>query len=221
MKLETSKLLSVLSQYQFFNWENEEENHHKLVIGLPEDIVEIKDFYDSFGFESVDNEYSDIKVSKQQWIDIENKFFQWISPYLSTFNQTIVTPYLSNDWEGEIDLEDIEEDELAPVYKEYKEFLSSNDLYDDMATLVEISRGYKIDDLGDFSTLGKMAARNNLQYLFFADGNKVFIFTDSLTFKVYFKDQEVLEKEKKKIEQLLNLNSYKQTKSPRRKACGH
>ncbi|UGW84550.1 hypothetical protein LT232_20460 [Bacillus velezensis] len=204
MKLETSKLLSVLSQYQFFNWENEEENHHKLVIGLPEDIVEIKDFYDSFGFESVDNEYSDIKVSKQQWIDIENKFFQWISPYLSTFNQTIVTPYLSNDWEGEIDLEDIEEDELAPVYKEYKEFLSSNDLYDDMATLVEISRGYKIDDLGDFSTLGKMAARNNLQYLFFADGNKVFIFTDSLTFKVYFKDQEVLEKEKKKIEQLLN-----------------
>lgn len=74
-------------------------------------------------------------------------------------------PYLSNDWEGEIDLEDIEEDELAPVYKEYKEFLSSNDLYDDMATLVEISRGYKIDDLGDFSTLGKMAARNN-KYLF-------------------------------------------------------
>ncbi|MEC1431550.1 hypothetical protein P9C69_12700 [Bacillus subtilis] len=203
MKLETSKLLSVLSQYQFFNWENEEENHHKLVIGLPEDIVEIKDFYDSFGFESVDNEYSDIKISKQQWIDIENKFFQWISPYLSTFNQTIVTPYLSNDWEGEIDLEDIEEDELAPVYKEYKEFLSSNDLYDDMATLVEISRGYKIDDLGDFSTLGKMAARNN-KYLFFADGDKVFMFTDSLTLKVYFKDQEVLEKEKKKIERILN-----------------
>ncbi|CAN2247235.1 hypothetical protein [Bacillus vallismortis] len=203
MKLETSKLLSVLSQYQFFNWENEEENHHQLVIGLPEDIVEIKDFYDSFGFESVDNEYSDIKISKQQWIDIENKFFQWISPYLSTFNQTIVTPDLSNDWEGEIDLEDIEEDELAPVYKEYKEFLSSNDLYDDMATLVEISRGYKIDDLGDFSTLGKMAARNN-KYLFFADGDKVFMFTDSLTLKVYFKDQEVLEKEKKKIERLLN-----------------
>nr|WGD88389.1 hypothetical protein P5656_02560 [Bacillus subtilis] len=203
MKLETSKLLSVLSQYQFFNWENEEENHHQLVIGLPEDIVEIKDFYDSFGFESVDNEYSDIKISKQQWIDIENKFFQWISPYLSTFNQTIVTPYLSNDWEGEIDLEDIEEDELAPVYKEYKEFLSSNDLYDDMATLVEISRGYKIDDLGDFSTLGKMVMRNN-KYLFFADGDKVFMFTDSLTLKVYFKDQEVLEKEKKKIERLLN-----------------
>ncbi|MEC0731288.1 hypothetical protein [Bacillus spizizenii] len=203
MKLETSKLLSVLSQYQFFNWENEEGNHHKLVIGLPEDIVEIKDFYDSFGFESVDNEYSDIKISKQQWIDIENKFFQWISPYLSTFNQTIVTPYLSNDWEGEIDLEDIEEDELAPLYKEYKEFLASNDLYDDMATLVEISRGYKIDDLGDFSTLGKMAARNN-KYLFFADGDKVFMFTDSLTLKVYFKDQEVLEKEKKKIERLLN-----------------
>ncbi|MFS3940186.1 hypothetical protein ACL9SS_01620 [Bacillus subtilis] len=203
MKLETSKLLSVLSQYQFFNWENEEENHYKLVIGLPEDIVEIKDFYDSFGFESVDNEYSDIKISKQQWIEIENNFFQWISPYLSTFNQTIVTPYLSNDWEGEIDLEDIEEDELAPVYKEYKEFLSSNDLYDDMATLVEISRGYKIDDLGDFSTLGKMAARNN-KYLFFADGDKVFMFTDSLTLKVYFKDQEVLEKEKKKIERFLN-----------------
>lgn len=203
MKLETSKLLSVLSQYQFFNWENEEGNHHKLVIGLPEDIVEIKDFYDSFGFESVDNEYSDIKISKQQWIDIENKFFQWISPYLSTFNQTIVTPYLSNDWEGEIDLEDIEEDELAPLYKEYKEFLASNDLYDDMATLVEISRGYKIDDLGDFSTLGKMAARNN-KYLFFADGDKVFMFTDSITLKVYFKDQEVLEKEKKKIERLLN-----------------
>ncbi|CAN2250049.1 hypothetical protein STFR1_20302 [Bacillus vallismortis] len=44
-----------------------------------------------------------------------------------------------------------------------------------------------------------MAARNN-KYLFFADGDKVFMFTDSLTLK----DQEVLEKEKKKIKGLLN-----------------
>ncbi|KXZ16586.1 hypothetical protein AXI59_01470 [Bacillus nakamurai] len=203
MKLETANLLKALSEYQFYHWEDHEENQHHLMIGLPEDMINIRNFYDSFGFECIDNEYSDVKISKKQWTDIENLFFQWVSPYLSTFNQTIVTPFLSNDWEGEFDLEDIDEDELAAAYKKYKEFLISKDLYDKTPTLIETSRGYKINNADDFSTLGKMAARNN-KYLFFADEEKVFMFTDSLTFNIYFKNQEVLEKEKEKIVQLLS-----------------
>lgn len=124
-------------------------------------MINMRNFYDSFGFESIDNEYSDVKISKKQWTDIENLFFQWVSPYLSTFNQTIVTPFLSNDWEGEFDLEDIDEDELAAAYKKYKEFLISKDLYDHTPALNETSRGYKIDNTDDFSTIGKMAVRNN------------------------------------------------------------
>ncbi len=76
-------------------------------------------------------------------------------------------------------------------------------MYDHTPTLIEKSRGYQIDHIGDLSILGKMAARNH-HYLFFADGNKVFMFIDSLTFQVYCKDEEVLHNEKSKIEKLLH-----------------
>ncbi|NTU24959.1 hypothetical protein HPX95_01930 [Bacillus tequilensis] len=203
MKLQTAQLLTILSEYQFFDWEDHENNKHLMMIGLPENTLEIKDFYQSFGFESVENSFSNIKISKKQWVQMEDLFFQWISPYLSTFGQTVVTPFLNNDWEGECDLDDIMDDEFAHAYKAYKAFLIDNDLYDHRPALIETSRGYQIDHIGDFSILGRMAARNH-RYLFFADGDKVFMFTDSLTFQMYCKDEEVLHHEKKKIKQMLH-----------------
>lgn len=80
------------------------------------------------------------------------------------------------------------DDEFAEVYEEYKAFLIGNDLYDHTPTLLENSMGYQIAHIGDFSILGKMTARNH-HYLFFADGDKVFMFTDSLTFQMYCKDK--------------------------------
>ncbi|MBK4203792.1 hypothetical protein EGI09_07530 [Bacillus subtilis] len=162
-----------------------------------------KDFYQSFGFDSVENPYTNIKITKKQWVHMEDLFFQWISPYLSTFGQTVVTPFLSNDWEGGCHLDDMMDDEFAEVYEEYKAFLIGNDLYDHTPTLLENSRGYQIDHIRDFSILGKMAARNH-HYLFFTDGDKVFMFTDSLTFQMYCKDKEVLHNEMRKIGQLLH-----------------
>ncbi|MCY9030398.1 hypothetical protein [Bacillus inaquosorum] len=203
MKLQTAQLLTILSEYQFFDWEHHENNKHRIMIGFPENMLIIKDFYQSFGFDSVENPYSKIKISKKQWVHMEDLFFQWISPYLSTFRLTIVTPFLSNDWEGECHLDDIMDDEFADAYKAYKAFLIGNGLYGLTPTLIENCRGYQIDHIGDFSILGKMAARN-YHYLFFADGDKVFMFTDSLTFQMYCKDGEVLHNEKRKIEKLLN-----------------
>ncbi|OBA07081.1 hypothetical protein A9D36_07835 [Bacillus subtilis] len=203
MKVQTAQLLTILSEYQFFDWEHRENNKHRIIMGLPENTLGIKGFYQSFGFESVENPYSNIKISKKRWVDMEDLFFQWISPYLAAFGQTVVTPFLSNDWEGECDLDDMMDDEFSHAYKEYKAFLISNDLYDHTPALIETSRGYQIDHIGDFSILGKMAARN-YHYLFFADGDKVFMFTDSLTFQMYCKDEEVLHNEKKKIEQMLH-----------------
>lgn len=199
MNLHTAQLLTILSEYQFFDWEHQKNNKHRILIGLPENKHEIKDFYQSFGFESVENPYSNIKISKKQWVHMEDLFFQWISPYLSTFGQTVVTPFLSNDWEGECHLDD----EFAAAYEAYKAFLIGSGLYDHTPALIETSRGYQIDHIGDFSILGKMAARNH-QYLFFADGDKAFMFTDSLTFQMFCKDEEVLHNEKRKIEQLLH-----------------
>ncbi|MEC0575871.1 hypothetical protein P8833_19240 [Bacillus inaquosorum] len=203
MKLQTAQLLTILSEYQFFDWEHQKNNKHRIMIGLPENMLIIKEFYQSFGFDSVENPYSNIKISNKQWVHMEDLFFQLISPYLSTFRLTIVTPFLSNDWEGECHLDDIMDDEFADAYKAYKAFLIGNGLYGLTPTLIDYCRGYQIDHIGDFSILGKMAARNH-HYLFFADGDKVFMFTDSLTFRMYCKDGEVLHNEKRKIEQLLN-----------------
>lgn len=170
---------------------------------LPKNMLITKDFYQSFGFDSVENPYTNIKITKKQWVHMEDLFFQWISPYLSTFGQTVVTPFLSHDWEGGCHLDDMMDDEFAEVYEEYKAFLIGNDLYDHTPTLLENSRGYQIDHIRDFSILGKMAARNH-HYLFFTDGDKVFMFTDSLTFQMYCKDKEVLHNEMRKIGQLLH-----------------
>ncbi|MCY7885335.1 hypothetical protein MOA93_09440 [Bacillus spizizenii] len=117
MKRHTAKLLTILSEYQFFDWEHQKNNKHRIMIGLPENMLIIKGFYQSFGFDSVENPYSNIKISKKQWIHMEDLFFQWISPYLSTFGQTVVTPFLSNDWEGECHLDDIMDDEFADAYE--------------------------------------------------------------------------------------------------------
>lgn len=91
------------------------------MIGFPENMLIIKDFYQSFGFDSVENPYSNIKISKTVG-PYGGSIFQWISPYLSTFRLTIVTPFLSNDWEGECHLDDIMDDEFADAYKAYKAF---------------------------------------------------------------------------------------------------
>ncbi|UQE77825.1 hypothetical protein EFK13_13750 [Bacillus cabrialesii] len=58
------------------------------------------------------------------------------------------------------------DDEFAHAYKEYRAFLKDNDLYDHTPALIEISRGDQIDHIGDFSILGKMAARNHRFYIY-------------------------------------------------------
>jgi len=37
MKLATTELLKELSEYQFFNWEDDEQNEFKLIIGMPDE----------------------------------------------------------------------------------------------------------------------------------------------------------------------------------------
>lgn len=44
MKLHTAKLLTILSEYQFFDWEHQKNNKHRIMIGLPENMLIIKDF---------------------------------------------------------------------------------------------------------------------------------------------------------------------------------
>ncbi|MCY8426468.1 hypothetical protein MOC70_17940 [Bacillus vallismortis] len=128
---------------------------------------------------------------------MEDLFFQWISPDLSTFSQTVVTPFLNHDWEGKCHLGDLQDDEFTDAYQACKAFLMRNDLYDHSLSFAENSRGYRIDHTDDFETLGKMAARNDHYYLFFADRDKVFMFTDALTLQMYCKDEDVLDHEKK------------------------
>ncbi|CUB16259.1 hypothetical protein BN2127_JRS7_03492 [Bacillus subtilis] len=132
---------------------------------LPKNMLITKDFYQSFGFDSVENPYTNIEITKKQWVHMEDLFFQWISPYLSTFGQTVVTPFLSNDWEGGCHLDDMMDDEFAEVYEEYKAFLIDNDLYDHTPTLLENSRGYQIDHIGDFSILGKDGCKKSSLFI--------------------------------------------------------
>ncbi|MGG0838503.1 hypothetical protein ABE057_15245 [Bacillus paralicheniformis] len=205
MKLATTELLKELSEYQFFNWEDDEQNEFKLIIGMPDEKLKKKDFYSSFGFESVENPYSEICIDSKEWIELEDQFFKWVAPYLTNFENTIVTPFLSAYWEGEIDLEDIDDQdqEISIAYKEYKKFLISKGLYSMEPTLFETCRGYEIENINEYSIIGKMAVRSN-QYLFFSDHNKVFMFTDALTLKIYFKNQDVMENEKDLINKTLN-----------------
>ncbi|MEC1353440.1 hypothetical protein P9D51_21455 [Bacillus sonorensis] len=205
MKLATTKLLKKLSEYHFFNWEDDEQNEFNLIIGMPDNKLKKKDFYSSFGFESVENPHSEIYINAREWVELEDQFFMWVAPYLTNFKNTIVTPFLNADWEGEIDLEDIDDQdqELSIAYKDYKKFLISKGLYSMEPTLLETCRGYEIENINEYSIIGKMAARSN-QYLFFSDNNKVFMFTDALTLKIYYKDKDVMEKEKDLINKILN-----------------
>lgn len=93
MKLATTELLKELSEYQFFNWEDDEQNEFKLIIGMPDEKLKKKDFYSSFGFESVENPYSEICIDSKEWIELEDQFFKWVAPYLTNFENTIVTPF--------------------------------------------------------------------------------------------------------------------------------
>ncbi|CAN2249981.1 hypothetical protein STFR1_20268 [Bacillus vallismortis] len=79
----------------------------------------------------------------------------------STFSQTVVTPFLNHDWEGECHHGDLQDEEFTDAYQACKAFLMRNDLYDHSLSFAENSRGYRIDHTDDFETLGKMAARND------------------------------------------------------------
>ncbi|MFC8151889.1 hypothetical protein ACFUP3_19665, partial [Bacillus paralicheniformis] len=98
---------------------------------------------------------------------------------------------------------DDQDQEISIAYKEYKKFLISKGLYSMEPTLFETCRGYEIENINEYSIIGKMAVRLN-QYLFFSDHNKVFMFTDALTLKIYFKNQDVMENEKDLINKTLN-----------------
>lgn len=44
MKLATTELLKELSEYQFFNWEDDEQNEFNLIIGMPDEKLKKKTF---------------------------------------------------------------------------------------------------------------------------------------------------------------------------------
>lgn len=201
-------LILILSQYDFYDWEqNENIDQYVLKIGMPADLLadlEAESLYESFGVEAVNNEYANPSYSPEKWRELENQFFIWLKKsinFLFLKGETIVTPNLKDDWRLNEDWHD-ENKWMLPDYNEYLKMLQEENILNLPASLKDDYRGALIESEFEIEKLGRMATKG-VHLLFFSNKEMVISITDYLSLVIHFKNQTLFECGKAKLLDLL------------------
>lgn len=192
-------------RYDFFDWELEEENKYFMTFGIPKDLLdklEFPDFYDSMGIDAVNNPYAQPSLNTKEWLKLENEFFSWfkeVKKILFSKDEIIVTPELEKNWW-------VDEEESNLWHEEYEEYMSLLEMcgvIESPPTLNEPYRGGKVENYNELITLAKMSIRG-VPLLFFNNDNTIIRITDYLTIQIFFRNKDMMEKNKKRLINELN-----------------
>lgn len=211
--LPTSELISKLTNYSFLNWENPCCNDNILRFGMPQQIMMrcgIDRFYDSWGYESVQNPNSEIVISPRKWLLLENEFFDWLEnakELLFPTGSSIVTPNLTTWW--------FPSEKYPPKwtsrnkwkkidFDSYENLLSKADVLNlEPVSLREDYRGGIVENYVEFKILGKIAVKNQPLY-FFANEDRVIILTEYLSIILVLENQKLYQYLKNTLIKKLN-----------------
>jgi len=210
-KINTADLIKFLSNYHFYDWDLQQKNKCVMNFGMSQDILQshnIPEYYDSWGYEAINNKYAPIEFSVSQWLQLENSFFNWLSQAESILmHNIIVTPRLSNIW---------------TKYSSYQQNWSKKNIWEkddydlylntlEAAKIINLRkpqfnldcRGAVIENFNELKILGKMATRN-FDLIFFSNNNMVFRITEYLTLQLELKDQITYSNVQQNLLELLN-----------------
>lgn len=212
--ISTSNLISQLGKYDFYDWEqNEDENECILKFGMPNNILlkqNVSNFYDSWGLDAVQNEFSNPSYTSEKWLELETVFFDWLDKagdFLFPKERVIATPNLERNWylQGEQKPEwDDKNKWIKPDYDKYISILLESEVIEEGPTLREEYRGVIIEDFSEIKTIGKIAIKG-VPLLFFSDEDKVITISEYLSVSIYFKNQTLLEKSKPFLKKILDI----------------
>jgi hypothetical protein len=197
--LRTSELLVQLSEYSFYDWERtfDSRPYYAAWFGMPQSVLDdlkVPTFYDTWGFDAVQNPHATPSFTVEQWLQFEETFFSWLRPaqeLLLDHGTCIVTPNLM-DWWYPLDQHPIKWGRrnrwMKPHYERYVGLVDQVQPFQESAC-----RGGIIEGWTEFETLSRMATRNK-RLQFFTGGDRVVTITEYLTVIIDFSDQQVYQK---------------------------
>lgn len=211
--LTTNDLILKLVNYNFYDWEGESEPQHIYRLGMPQQILDdlgFPNFYDSWGYEAVQNIHADLPLLPKHWLTLEQTFFNWLKKakdILFPNGTSIVTPELSTYWlpyEKHPPNWTKKNKWEKPDYDSYVALLQEAGIINlEPASLKENLRGAIVQDYREFETLGKIAARNQ-PLLFFANEDRVIRVTEYLSILIELKEEETYRDVQRPLIETLN-----------------
>jgi hypothetical protein len=76
--IRTYQLISLLVDYDFYNWDDENVKTYEMVFGIPEEklsFIGFPQFYNSWGYDAVNNENANPMFTPYEWNNLEHTFF--------------------------------------------------------------------------------------------------------------------------------------------------
>ncbi len=214
LPLKTADLIQRLAEYSFFDWDQEQDDKLSINLGMSPEILEtleVPNFYDSWGYEAVNNVNAPLSLEVKQWRLLEEQFFSWLKkaePVFLPDSGAIVTPNLCDYWfphgsHFPMKLPKGKTWEKADHHR-YALLLAQAGVVDlGTPRCRQDYRGAVVENFEEFLVLGKMATRK-FQLLFFADGDRVYKITEYLTVTLEMRDEEAYREVKKNLTALLN-----------------
>lgn len=210
--IKMNDLLLQLSKYDFYEWEQEDTNKFRLTVGLPINILSnlnLNNFYDSWGFEAVQNEFADPSFTIEKWLKLENLFFNWLQKmedYLFPKGKVIATPNLERNWYLYDSLYpnwDNTNNWVKPDYEKYISLLFDSNAVLEGPSLRDEYRGVIIENYSEVRTLGKISVKG-VPILFFSKGDMVITITEYLTVLIYYRNSMLLEQSRSQLVKFLD-----------------
>lgn len=201
-KIKLLNLLKKALKYDFYDWELGEENKNSIIVGMPNDLLNklhFPDFYDSMGFDAVNNPYAQPSLSSMEWLNLEKEFFNWfkeVENILFSKKKLIVTPELERNWW--IDEEVDSNSWIMAEYEAYLSLLKKYGMIESSPSLKEPYRGGEIESFDEFILLAKMSIRG-VPLLFLNNEDTIIRISDYLTIQIFFRNKEILEKKKAQL----------------------
>ncbi|ARU61889.1 hypothetical protein CBW65_13240 [Tumebacillus avium] len=170
-KLYTQELLAILAVYDFYSWEEKEAPRQFWFV----QNIGQSDFYKGWGLDAVDNPHADRPLTVAEWLEYEERFFNWLQSREHLLLPAIVTPELSNWWEPNMLRE-----WMLPDAERCRHLLAEAGVIHVSPSLDPDLRGAVVETWEELLILGKMAVRG-LPLLFFSGGKRVYRLTEYLT----------------------------------------
>ena len=214
LSLKTADLIHRLDDYSFFDWDQEREDKLSITVGMSPKILEVLEvptFYESWGYEAVNNENAPLSLEVKQWRLLEEQFFSWLKKAEAAFlpdSQAIVTPNLCDYWfphgsHFPTKLPRGKTWEKADHHR-YALLLAQGGVVDlGTPRCRQDYRGAVVENFEELLVLGKMSTRN-FKLLFFANKDRVYKITEYLTVTLEMKDEEAYRKVRETLTDMLD-----------------